>query len=228
MPPNNEKAETEKPLFTRENRRHPQVYVKQRNKCVSLLKKAKKKNITKIWMRKNVVDNKKFWKIVKLLLSGKSVSRKKINLTKNETILTPESETAETLNNFFSNIVKNLNISKFNLNNSVTENSKDPVFKATLKYKNHPSILAIQKYSKNKTSHFEKVNFGEVEKEILKLGKTKASQKTDIPTRIIKENIDIFANFLCASINRTINSSSFPSSLRLADVTPCIKEGERI
>ena len=83
---------------------------------------------------KNVVDNKKFWKTVKLLLSGKSVSRKKINLTKNETLLTPESETTETLNNFFSNIVKTLNISKFNLNNSVTENSKDPVFKATLKY----------------------------------------------------------------------------------------------
>ena len=124
--------------------------------------------------------------------------------------------------------MKNLNISKFNLNNSVTENSKDPVFKAILKYKNHPSILTIQKYSKNKTSHLEKVNFGEVEKEILKLGKTKASQKTDISTRIIKENIDIFANFLCASINRTIKSSSFPSYSRLADVTPCIKEGERI
>ena len=57
---------------------------------------------------KNVIDNKKFWKTVKPLLSDKSVSREKINLTENEKMLTSESETAETLNNFFSNIVKKL------------------------------------------------------------------------------------------------------------------------
>ena len=132
------------------------------------------------------------------------------------------------LNNFFSIIVKKLNIPKFNSNNPVTENIKDPVFKVILKYKNYLSILAIQKYSKNKIFHFEEVNIGEVEKEMLKLDKTKASQKTDIPTRIIKENIDICADFLCTSINRAIKSSSFPSSLKLADVTPVHKKGERI
>ena len=87
-------------------------------------------------------------------------------------MLASESETAETLNNFFSNIVKKLNIPKFNSNNSVTENIKDPVIKAILQYKNHPSILAIQIYIKNKTFHFEEVSIGEVEKEILKLDKT--------------------------------------------------------
>ena len=65
------------------------------------------------------------------------------------------SETAESLNNFFSNIVKKLNIPKFNSNKSVTENIEDLVFKAILKDKNHPSILAIQKYSKSKTFNFE-------------------------------------------------------------------------
>ena len=107
---------------------------------------------------KNVIDDKKVWKTVKPLLSDKSVSREKINLTENEKMLTSESETAETLNNFFSNIVKKLNIPKFNSNNSVTENMKGPVFKAILKYKNHPSILAIQKKKTKKnparTKHF--------------------------------------------------------------------------
>ena len=92
---------------------------------------------------KNVID-KKFWKTVKPLLSDKSVSREKINLTENEKMLTSEFETAETFNNFFSNIVQEDNISKFNSNNSVTVFVKDPVFKAILKFKNHPSILAIQ------------------------------------------------------------------------------------
>ena len=65
-------------------------------------------------------------------------------------MLTSESETVGNLNNFFLNIVKKLEIPKFNSNNSVTENIKDPVFKPILKYENHPSILGIQKYSKNK------------------------------------------------------------------------------
>ena len=42
-------------------------------------------------------------------------------------MLTSESKTAETLN-------KKLNIPKFNSNISVTENIKDPVFKAILRY----------------------------------------------------------------------------------------------
>ena len=141
-------------------------------------------------------------------------------------MLASESETAETLNNFFSNIVKKPS-PKFNSNTSVTGNIKDPVFKAILKYKNHPSILAIQKYSKNKTFHFEVVNIEKVEKQILKLDKTKASRKADIPTRIIKANIDIFADILCTSINSAIKSLSFPSSLKLADVKPVHEKGKK-
>ena len=52
------------------------LYVKQRNKCVSLLKKAKKEYYQNL-DEKNVIDNKKFWKTVKRLLSEKSVSREK-------------------------------------------------------------------------------------------------------------------------------------------------------
>ena len=132
-------------------------------------------------------------KTVKPLFSDKSVSREKINLTEIEKMLRSESETEETLKNFFFNIEKKLNIPKFNSSNSVTKNIKNSVFKAILKYKNHPDILSIQKYSKKKTFHFEEMSIVEVEKEILKLHKTKASQKTDNTTRIIKENINIFA-----------------------------------
>ena len=81
----------------------------------------------------------------------------------------------QTLNNFFLKIVKEPEIPKFHSDDSGNENIKEPLSKAILKYKNHPSILAIQKYSKKKTFHFEEVDIGEVEKEILKLGKTKVS-----------------------------------------------------
>ena len=130
---------------TEENRK---FYVKQKNKYVSFLNKAKKEYYQNLY-EKSLKDNKEFWETVKLLLSDKSVSREKISLTESENTLTSGSETAETLKNFFSNIVKKLEIPKFNSNDSVTKNIKNTVFKAILKYKNHPSNLAIQKNSKN-------------------------------------------------------------------------------
>ena len=52
----------------------------------------------------------------------------------------------------------------------------------------------------------------------------KASQYSDIPTKIIKENLDIFSNFNCESIKNSIKSSIFPSCLKHADVTPLHKK----
>ena len=65
-------------------------------------------------------------------------------------------------------------------------------------------------------------------KKILKLDKTKASQKFDITTRTIKEHIDISAEFLCTNINNAIKSASFPSFLKLSDVIPLHKKGRKI
>ena len=74
------------------------------------------------------MDKNKFSKTVKPLLSDKTGFREKIYLTENQETLTFESATTETLNNFFANKTP-----KFNAKDSVTENIKDPVFKATLK-----------------------------------------------------------------------------------------------
>ena len=59
----------------------------------------------------------------------------------------------------------------------------------------------------------------QIETEISLLKLNKASQYSDIPTKIIKENSDIFSNFICESINNSIKSSIFPSSLKHADGT---------
>ena len=64
-----------------------------------------------------------------------------------------ESETAQVLDNFFSNIVKNLKIPGYENLNSNIENIKDPVFRAVLRFKKHASIIAIKgKLKKDKIS----------------------------------------------------------------------------
>ena len=53
---------------------------------------------------------------------------------------------------------------------------------------------------------------------------TKSSQDTDIPTKIIKQNLDNFASFICKSFNNMIDSSTLPAALTLAHITPVIKK----
>ena len=58
----------------------------------------------------------------------------------------------------------------------------------------------------------------EILHEIVNLDASKLCQDTDVPTKIIKENADIFADFIHPAINATINKNQFPSFLKLVDM----------
>ena len=88
------------------------IYVKQRNYCASLLRKSQKKYYENLEER-NLMDNKLFWKTIKPSFSDKIVTRDRIHLTENGEVVKTELETAETLNNFFGNVIKNLMIPKY-------------------------------------------------------------------------------------------------------------------
>ena len=51
----------------------------------------------------------------------------------------------------------------------------------------------------------------------------KATQNTDIPTKLIKDNADIFEEFLFISLNTCIEQFVFPSKLKLANIAPVKK-----
>ena len=99
----------------------------------------------KIWMRKAEHITKYFGRLLNLkLLSDKSINSDAIDLSKSWDLINIEFKTAEELHNFFSNVVKNLKILEYKNFNPNFENVEDPVFKATLKYKSHPSIIAVK------------------------------------------------------------------------------------
>ena len=81
------------------NEENRAIYVKQRNYCVSLFRKSKKKYYENLDER-NLMDNKPFWKTIKPSFSDKIVTRDRIYLTENGEVLKTELETAETLNIF--------------------------------------------------------------------------------------------------------------------------------
>ena len=85
-----------------------------------------------------------FWKIIKPSLSDKVMKRDRTNLSENRESVKTELKTAEVLKKFFYNIINNLEISKYSKYESFIDNIEDQTLRAILKYKNYPSIIAIQ------------------------------------------------------------------------------------
>ena len=67
------------------------------------------------------------------------------------------------------------------------------------------------------------VTYGYVWRKVNTLDTAKASQQSDIPTKILKQNSDCFTEYFYANINQCVSKSIFPSDFKLADVTPIYK-----
>ena len=93
---------------------------------------------------------------------------------------------AEILNKFFSNAVKDLKIPEYQEADPHANNISHPIFKAIMKFRNHPSITAIKNLNKGTRFDFCRVSFQDVVKEIKKPSTRKATQSTDIPVKILK------------------------------------------
>ena len=68
------------------------------------------------------------------------------------------------------------------------------------------------------------VPLDEIKKDIKNLNTKKACQDTDIPTKIVQENSDIFAEFIFQNLNYGIEFSVFPADIKNADITPVHKK----
>ena len=55
----------------------------------------------------------------------------------------------------------------------------------------------------------------------------KGSQNSDIQIKIVKENVDIFCDFVCTSFNSSVSKSKLPGNLKLADITHPYKKGKK-
>ena len=96
------------------------------------------------------------------------------------------------------------------------------------KYRLHPSITAIkEKCVSSFFFSFSQVERDEILKEINNLKTDKATQSKDIPTKLIKENSDIFGDFIFENFNNSVFYSIFPSHMKNAIITPVYKTGTK-
>ena len=129
--------------------------------------------------------------IYQTTLSEKNARSNKIILVEDNSILENNDKIAETFNNFFTSAVSNLNIPPFVDPSVEIDHIEDPILRIIEQYKNHPSIVAIKEKKLNKQFFFEHIPKSDVEREILNLDVSKASQDSDIPTKILKMNAEV-------------------------------------
>ena len=132
---------------------------------------------------------------------------------------------ADTFNSFFVNIGNTLKIDKDKQFLFETNDVFDPVLKAIKKYSSNPSVLSIKEKMNNNMFSFRKVTYEEILNEINSLDTSKSTQSEDIPFKVIKDNADIFANFILQGFNKCIIDGKFPDQLKKADVSPVFKKG---
>ena len=125
-----------------------------------------------------------------------------------EVTLSNNEEFAETFNKYFCNIAKNLSLAgSSSIKEPSVELFTDFVILASEKYKDHPSIISI----KNKMTRmdnpkfsFSFVSLNEILNGVDKLNRKKASQATDIPVKIIKENKDVISFYVFHNFNNAL------------------------
>ena len=206
-------------------------YNKQRNICVSLVKKAKRNYYENLDLY-DINDNKKFWATVKPLFSNKIKSADSIFLDESGEIIRNEVKVANVFNKYFVNMVPSMGITKNNnfLSTTDTSDTNDPLEKIIDKYKNHPSITCINKYMTNSelSFTFQLVTKNQISNLIKLFNDKKAVQSTDIPTKLIKKFCDFFSEFIYKSINHCITEGNFIADFKKAEVLPLYKIMEEL
>ena len=71
---------------------------------------------------------------------------------------------------------------------------------------------------------FQEITKSEINQEVLNLDISQACQESDLPTKIIKANSDIFTEVIHKELNRSLEAGCFPCNVKLANVTPVYKK----
>ena len=200
-------------------------YKKQRNYCVNLLRREKKKYYEHLDIN-NITDNKKFWKHMKPFFSEKNTSNKHITLIEGEDVISSDMKVAEIMNTFFATSATNLDIREYNTI-SILEPNQNTISNIVSMFTTHPSILKIKEMVKvNKKFYFTNIDINYISDAISSLDSSKPTPLNTIPTKILIETNDICSQYLKDIFNSSLENNYFPPNLKMADISPAHKRDE--
>ena len=84
--------------------------------------------------------------------------------------------------------------------------------------------MIYSKFELESIFSFKTVQYEDILRKTKSLNVSKASQQSDIPTKILIENSEYFSFYFHKNINYCLEQSLFPHDLKLADVAPVYKK----
>ena len=92
-------------------------------------------------------------------------------------------------------------------------------------FKNHESIQRIKlaNFHHRQPFGFRYVSVKEVKKEFIN-SSSKKVKEGEIPAKILKDSLSVYAKELTALINNCLKDGLFPNELKLADASPVFKK----
>ena len=196
------------------------AYKRQRNPCVQLLRKSKNVFYNNFNL-KRITNNRKFGQTIKPNFTGKNLKDERITLLNGDKVITEEKDVVKKFKDHFEKTVETLKTDRPIL----CDLSDDPVLISIEIFSHHASVLQIKEVRNSSDRFsFKFLTIEDICKDTLALDASKATQSNDMPTQIIKNNSDIFSKFFQASLNKTIEASTFPEQLKYADTKPLFKK----
>ena len=168
-------------------------------------------------------NNKRFFKTVKPFLGNKSTggNGNKIILNENDRIVTNASEVAEIFNTFYGSIADYPVGLYDGLNNTFCINLVDVMNKHCL----HVSIVNIKSHMGVRVSNFDfhDVSVDDILKKIICLKSGISPGYDGIQATFFKMVYANFASSLRTLFNKCISTCIFPTSMKMADISPILK-----
>ena len=195
-------------------------YKKQRNFCVTLLRRTKKEYFQNLNV-KYLSDNKKFWKTIKPYFSNRGLNSNKMLLKEKGELVSDDRQLASIMNKFFISFTKSLKLKEDQGNPPV------PLNDILEKFSFHPSIDEIRKtYERDKNFFFQQVTEEHVRQVILSIDGSKATPVGDIPADMLKVTLDIDLLLITKMISLSFGNGCFPVGLKLSEGSLIFKKND--
>ena len=201
-----------------QNSKNGENYKKQINFCTNLLKKRKSGYFCNLNI-KDLNDNKKFRKRIKLFFSDKDLKTNNTIIKDKNELITNNSTLANLFNNYFINIACTLKLKQSPPKFSLIPN-------LLIHYRDDLSVKKVKEtYKIVEKFHLKEVSSKEVKEVIKSSNKKKSAISSCIPVKVLIDSIDTYLLLFTDIINSSIRNSTFPEELKLHEVTPLFKKG---
>ena len=165
------------------------------------------------------LDSKSFWKKLKPYLFGKNHGDTDICLSENDSLITDPKNIAEIMNKHF------ISVGQTTEQMNSKEDSNLSLHQIIKMFEKHNSIITIKNNLKHNTLfEFQPITKDTLKEIILSLDHNKAFGHDMISAKFLKLSADIIAGPLANIFNKGILQGTFPSSMKLAVVSPVYKK----